>query len=137
MSGVSLRTAQRLAGCYQIEDEMTPEPVAHGVTGPQLVQVSKWNLKSSDYIPRQLLGSLKIDSSATVMSEKKYQVIRAAQFTPGQQALFLSSRQPRQEVCGSKGGERKRIRIARNKAADGVSQVFNENIALTGIRISA
>jgi hypothetical protein len=92
------------------------------------VQVSKWNLKSSDYIPRQVLVSLKIDSSATVMSEKKYQVIRAAQFTPGQQALLLSSRQPRQEVCGPKGDERKRIRVASNKAADRVSQVFDEDV---------
>jgi hypothetical protein len=48
-------------------------------------------------------------------------------------AFALPSLQPRQEVCAPKSGERQRIRVARNKARDGVSQVFNEDITLAVI----
>ena len=47
--------------------------------------------------------------------------------------IALPSLQPRQEVCAPKSGERQRIRVARNKAAHGVSQVFNEEPPLAGI----
>lgn len=65
--------------------------------------------------------------------------VRPGKMTQGNSAgsVALPSLKPRQEVCAPKSDERRRIRVARNETANGVSQVFNEYIALTGIRISA